>query len=266
MGDEDDLEAFYATSTESVVEDSEKFRKKLNIGAEAFKYLTSAENLGLFTTTIASGTGLAGIATAGWFTSLGAFGQIGLAIGVISTPYGWIAAAGAGGAATVFATRWVFRRIKKGAVTETPNFINSPLDLLASSLCDLICPILLKIAHADENFCDQEREAIRVYFINEWGINPEYVENLLDYDEAHLDEYNWDTLSVTLQVIEKSGDLKYSVIAKEILNIANEVMLSDGITHPKELEEIQNLELALRKKSRFRTPSRKTNKKQKGKK
>lgn len=255
---ENELESFFDKSIESVVRDSERFRKKLNIGADAFQYLSNAENLGAFTTAITSGAGISGIAYAGWISSMGMLGQIGLAVGFISTPAGWIAAAGVLGTTTIFLTRWLFHSLKKGAVTEVPNFINSPLDILASSICDLICPILLKIAYADRNFCEQERTKILNYFISEWGINPDYVDSLLSYDESHLSEFNWDTLKKTLLSIEKSGDIKYASTAREIIFITEEVIRSDGTVHEYELRELKKLETALGKKSSLNTVPKNT--------
>ncbi len=245
MSLDDDLESFFGDGIECVVHDSDKFRRKLNIGADAFKYLSNAENLGAFTTAITSGAGAAGMALVGWYSSMGILSQIGFAIGFLSTPLVWVAVAGAGGAATAYLTQWIYQSAKTEAVTEIPNFINSPLDVLASSLCDLICPVLLKIAYADANFCQQERERIRTYFIDEWGIDTGYVDNLLNYDEAHLSSYNWTVLDQTLLAIEKSGDIKYSYLAEEIIQIAEGVMLADGIKHEGELEEIQKLKEAL---------------------
>lgn len=266
MNHEEEMEAFYAQDIDAVVIDSEQFRKKLNIGLDAFKHLSNAKKLGEFLTAIGSGTGVAAFGGAAWLTSLGTFGQIGLAVGLVSTPVGWLAAAGSGAAVTVYTTRWMFRKVKKDVVTEYPNFINSPLDVLASSLCDLMYPVLLKIAYADKKYCELERETIRSYFINEWGINPDYVESLLDYDEAHLNNYDWDTLSTTIAALAKSGDLKYTTIKNEILETANVVMLSNGLIHHKELEELLKLEEALQRKPRRRQePNPKAKSKQKPK-
>ena len=95
MSLEKDLQDFYSEEISSVVEDSEKFRRKLNIGFDAFKYLSNAENLGSFITTLSTGVGAASLTYFGWMASIGTLGKFGLLIGVMSTPAGWRAAAGA---------------------------------------------------------------------------------------------------------------------------------------------------------------------------
>jgi hypothetical protein len=195
MSLETELSDYFSEEVTSVVDNSDKFRRKLNIGSDAFRYLSKAENLGSFTTALSTGAGIASISYIGWMASIGTLGKLGLFIGVMSTPAGWLTAAGIGGAATVLITRRLFQSVKKEAVTEVPNFINSPLDVLGSAICDLICPILFKIAYADGHIADQEQEKIKGYLINQWGINSGYVDGLIKYDEAKLRNFEWDGLS-----------------------------------------------------------------------
>lgn len=251
MSFDTELQNFFSEEITSVVEDADKFRRKLNIGLDAFKYLSNAENLGNFTTALSTGAGIASITYFGWMASIGTLGQLGLFIGVVSTPAGWLAAAGAGGAATVFLTRRIFQSVKKEAITEIPNFINSPLDILGSSICDLVCPILIKIAHADGHIVPQEIDKIKSYFIDQWGINTDYFNGLLKFDEANLHDFEWSDLSKTLKGIAKTGDLKYSTMANEVIVIATEVMACDNEVHPSELLEIERLKSALNEETLF---------------
>ena len=248
---ESELDDFFSEEITSVVENSDKFRRKLNIGADAFKYLSNAENLGSFTTALTTGVGVALITQMGWMASIGMLGKLGLFIGLVSTPAGWIAAAGAGGAATAFIIQRLFRSLKKEAITEVPNFINSPLDILGSSICDLTCPILLKIAYADGQITNQEHEKIKGYLIDEWGINSDYVDGLLKINEDHLCDFEWDGLKTMLKDIEKTGDLKYSTMASEIITTAEEVMACDNEIHPDELLEMDRLRKSLHNDSFF---------------
>jgi tellurite resistance protein len=253
MSIETELHDFFSEEITSVVEDSDKFRRKLNIGSDAFKYLSNAENLGSFTTALSTGVGIASLTYFGWIASIGTLGQLGLLVGVMSTPAGWFAAAGAGCAATVLLTRRIFQSVKKEAVTEVPNFINSPLDILGSSICSFMCPILLKIAYADGHFTNHEHEKIKGYFIDQWGINSNYVDALLKCDETTLRNFEWDGLRTALKEIEKTGDLKYSAMASEIIITASEVMACDGEFHPQEKIEIDRLRKELSEESIFTT-------------
>jgi len=261
MSLETDLRDCFSEEITSVVEDSERFRRKLNIGSDAFRYLSNAENLGNFTTALSTGAGVASLTYFSWMSSIGMLGKIGLGIGIMGTPTGWLAAAGAGGAAMVFLTRRLFRSVKKEAVTEIPNFINTPLDVLGSAVFDLICPILIKIAYADGHIASQEYEKIKGYLINQWGINSDYVNGLLEYDKSKLRDFEWDGLSETLKDIEKTGDLKYSTMANEIIATAEEVMACDGEIHPEEQIEMEKLREALRKESLFTSMKKRVKKK-----
>jgi len=251
MSLETELRNFFSEEITSVVDDADRFRRKLSIGSEAFKYLTQAENLGSFTTALSTGAGVASLCYIGWMASIGTLGQIGLAIGFVATPVGWIAAAGAGGAAAVFLARRVLQSMRKDTVTEVPNFINTPLDLLGVSICDFMCPVLLKVAHADGDVAPQEEEKIKSYFTDQWGINPRYVDSLLKSYEDKIRNFEWNGLSTTLLEIEKTGDLKYEAMASEILSIATEVMTCDGTIHELEAKEIEKLQKALHRDNSF---------------
>lgn len=246
-----ELERFFSEQPAAVVRDPDRFRGKLNIGAAAFKYLNGAQNLGNFMTALSTGFGVASMSYFGWTASLGVIGQLGLALGFVSTPAGWVAAAGVGGMASVLMTRRLFRSVRKEAVTEVPNFINTPLDALGASVSDTICPVLLKIAHADGALSSLEVDKIKCYFVDEWGMDPAYVEGLLNYDLEHIEEFEWEDVKSALEEVGKTGDIDYETMAGEIVTIAKEVMASDGVVHPSEQREVDALGDALKKEDIF---------------
>lgn len=250
---QEDLHKFYENDVWTVIEDAEKFRRKLDIGADAFQWLSKADHVGELVTSIASGTGVAGVAYWTWLSSLGFIGKLGLTFGFLSTPVGWLALAGAGSAVVIFLTGRVVRSFRKKAIIEIPNFINTPLDLLGSSVAELLCPILLKIAHADDFFCDAERMKIESYFTEEWGFSNSYIKRLFDDLKPQIDSWEWSGLGDILKSIEKTGDLKFEAMSAEIIRIANEVMATDGKIHPKENEEMLRLKQALKSKGTFST-------------
>ncbi len=239
------LEEFFSKETQVVVRDPDKFRMKLGIGMDAFRYLSATRNLGTVVSTLTGGSAIAGASFAGWFMSLGTLGQIGLAFGIVSSPVGLVAAAGAGGAGVVYLTQRVFRKAKGTAITEVPNFINTPLDVIALSLSDLIAPVLMRIGYADEVLCEYEKEKIRSYFVYQWGLDSDFVDGLIRYDEVALADFNWGYLADAIAEIEKSGDIKYEATADELIKVSREVMQADGQIHPREEIEIENLAIAL---------------------
>jgi len=240
---EDDLENFFASDAPCVVANPEQFRKKLNIGAEAFKFLSAAKTLGAYSAAMATGAGAAGAAGIGWAASLGTLGQIGLVLGMVSTPTGWVAAAGVSGAAAVLLTRKLLNSISNEVVTEIPNFINTPLDVLAASLTDILAPVLLHIANSDGEFCEVERNHIRQYFINEWGLDANFTEDLLQLEIANRDHFDWQAFASLTQEVAKTGDIKHEVLLIELMSAATEVARADGEMHLLEQQQLNELAL-----------------------
>lgn len=70
-------------------------------------------------------------------------------------------------------------------------------------------------------------------------------------NEARLYDFEWNGLSTMLKDIEKTGDLKYSTMASEIITTAEEAMACDGEIHPDEQLEMDRLRKALRNYSFF---------------
>ena len=60
-----DLAEFFGADVLHVVSDHEKFRRRLKIGAEAFRYLRGAENLHSTASSLLGGAGAAGAAGLG---------------------------------------------------------------------------------------------------------------------------------------------------------------------------------------------------------
>lgn len=240
----DDLKEFFSEEPPAVIVDADKFRMRLQIGSGAFAYLKKTENLGDFLTVIGGG-GLAsaGAATA-WFSSLGVLGQMGLAVGVVSNPVGWVALAGAGGAVAVYGARKFFRKAREHAVEEVPKFINSPIDVLGQSIFGLFCPVLLKMAYAD-GACDScERELIREFFMD-WGYGEAFLDENIPLIEKELDQFEFDKLSEHLKQLEESGDIQYSTMVEQIVAVAEKVVQADGELHDAEQEVLDKLVGAL---------------------
>jgi uncharacterized tellurite resistance protein B-like protein len=245
MTTEDDLASFFSEDIDNIVADPEKFRKKLGIGLDAFKLLSKADKLdGFLSSAAVGGAGALGVFAA-WSSSLGVLGSIGASIGLVATPIGWMALAGGAGLATSYGIKRLLGSAKQGAVTEIPNFINTPIDVLGGSICDVLTPILLKIAYADNDFSVEEKETIVNYFTDQWGINPSYIENLISEIGNEFTEFNYAILADSLKELAiESGDIQYDDMVKEIISAAEEVMTSDGIIDERETQEIEKLKLA----------------------
>ena len=143
MSVDTDLSEFFGKDVIQVVSDQERFRRRLKIGGDAFQYLKKAENVHTTASSLLGGAGAAGAVYAGWFASIGTLGQVGLAAGMVATPLGALAAAGAVGAGGMYFTQRLLKNTRKGVVEEIPSFINTPIDVLGTTLVDILLPVLL---------------------------------------------------------------------------------------------------------------------------
>ena len=240
----EDLKNFDFDRT-AVVQDTEKFRMKLQIGSDAFKTLTQLKTVGKGGLVALSGGGAWAMSYAAWYASLGSLAKLGLFFGVVSTPGGWLLASGTFGAALMYGALRIYSKVKRATVVEVPLFINTPVDILGASICALFCPVLLRIAHADDSFEEQERALIKDYFVRDWGISERYIDQLIHKVSNDQSNFTYGKLRAGLKKAQASGDIKYEIMADEIIRTAESVMNLDGTAHHKEVDEFDKLRHAL---------------------
>ena len=247
---DDELRDFFSSEVTAVIADSDTFRRKLGIGSDAFKILTRAEATNKFVGAACGGAGIAGAAYAGWFASLGVLGQMGVAVGLVSTPLGWVGAAGATGAGMFLLTRRLLNAARREMTEEIPRFINTPLDVIGASICDILAPALCKIVIADGVVEDVELERVTSYFCAEWGFDRNYIDCVIKFDAEHFDDWDWSILSSLIGEVEKTGDVKSKELIVELQRIAEEVALCDGSVSDSERHELSLMRSALTPKNR----------------
>ena len=138
-------------SAEESIADDEKFRKKLGIGADAYRSLKVASTMGLVAAG-AVGT-VAGAAVASSPVVASAFfggtaatvaGWLGLGLAA-TTPVGWVIAAGVVGcvavAGGVGGASVAYGKVRKKLFEEVPKQTNAPLDVLATSVVGFLMPV-----------------------------------------------------------------------------------------------------------------------------
>ena len=227
------------------------FKSKLNIGSEAFRYLSAAKNLSSFLEMASGGIAAAGATAIAWYAGLGTFGKLALGAGLFVTwPIEWIGLAGAGGLGAVFGGKKLLNRAKKNCVDEVPKFINTPLDLLSISVFEILAPISVKIAKSDSEFCEEEIEYILNYFLNEWGYNRHFVERSILEMSQNADNISFDKLGKILtKVCQRAKDLKHDYVKTEIIRLARDVIAADGQIKLTEQNALKQLENSLSKDS-----------------
>lgn len=242
----DEMAEILSEEPDAVIDNPLVFKMKLDIGEEAYRYLSSAKNLKNFFEITGVGAAASGIAAVGWLSSLGFVGKIGLAVGMVSTPVGWIAAAGAGGAALTFGVKKFFKKTEKATMDNIPKFINTPLDALAKNVAEILLPPSIMIANSDSQFSQEERVCIVEYFFNEWGYNKLFIEKEIEAITENLSLFDLEEYAKQLsKICKKSQELKYDNIRNEILTLTHEIVEADGELRPMEKIMYKQLENAL---------------------
>ncbi len=207
------------------------FKKELHIGAKAYRSLTIKKRVfELLRPLGAAGVGATAAgssAVATTFFPAGILGALGLA--TAATPIGWVigTAVFSGAAWTLVARR--LDSLSSNRVVEIPKFINTPLDLLAVSIFDLVCSLAVKLAAIDGDFHERERVRIARYFVEAWGYDERFVKLAIDMvNESDLG-FN-DLVKNLVDFTRANPDCHAPAIWQNVLAFLHEVAeASDGI-------------------------------------
>ncbi len=232
MNDKKDEDKWFSDIDEIVLEPL-KFKAKLGIGEDAYASLR-LKNALYKTWNVAGASSTAVLAAKStvvastFFAPTGFLAIFGLGAAAV-TPIGWVVAAGViSGGAWIGITSYI-KDIAGDQVTTIPNFINTPLDVLALGLFDLIAPLALKIAIIDGEIDQVERKTIATYFVKEWGYDPVFVERGLAFIEVHLSNFSIKSLAQTLAEFQKHNpDCNFKSMSKEILYFLQCIVEADG--------------------------------------
>jgi hypothetical protein len=240
---------------ETIVFEPLKFKARLAIGEDAYKSLKLKnavfevwEVAGVATTAVvvakSSAVATTFFAPTGWLAAIG--------IGSAVTPVGWVIAAGVvTGGAWVGVTRYL-KKASADRVTVIPKFINTPLDVLALGLFDLLVPLALKVANEDGHIDETETRQIRDYLVNEWGYDAKFVNQGIQYIEAQLDQFSIRTLSQALaKFASENPDCNFKVMSAEILGFLRGTIATDGKVNEAAAGEINRIETIFNSSNRF---------------
>lgn len=240
---------------ETIVSAPLNFKAKLAIGEEAYTSLKVKNAVvqawdvaGVATT--AAVVAKSSVVASTFFAPSGFLAAIG--IGTAVTPIGWVIAAG-----VVTGGAWlgITRHLKKTTadkVTIVPNFINTPLDVLALGLFDLLAPLALKIASADSSINDFERNLIHSYFVREWGYDPKFVDEGLRYVECNLSELSIKELAQTIaDFTRQNPDCNFRMMSREILSFLRNIVAVEGGISPSDEKAINHIESVFKSANKF---------------
>ena len=231
-----------------VVADPLRFKYKLNIGEDAFqslklkKYLLDAVDAANGAV-VGFGAAKSSIVASTFFAPSGFLGAVGL--GTAATPIGWAAAAGVIGAGLSLVVGRHFIRGTSDQVRAIPDFINTPMDLLAIGLFDLIGMLSVKVALIDGEFHETERDRITRYFTDEWGYNQYFVDAGVAWlEEAASNHTVRDVAEQLARFKKENPDCNYATMSKEILHFLAELSEADGVVDERETMAIKAVEEA----------------------
>ena len=236
-------ERLQSLEIESPIADVRAFKVQLGIGEDAFagnRLMKRIGGLGDLAGGAAVGGSLAGLpmVAGAFFPAGGLLGLLGL--GTAATPVGWIiAAAAVSGLGWVYGKR-MLRNILCGPVEVVPKFINSPIDVLAMAIFDLLLPLTLKVAATDGRMDADEEGRIRDHLAKSWGFDRSFVELGMElWAEADLAECDTREVAGSLaQLIAASKDCDYETITGEFVDFLQELIEADGRIHQREAEEL----------------------------
>jgi hypothetical protein len=253
MHDQDPVDWFEDIDT--IVSEPLKFKARLAIGEDAYTSLKlknavfeAWEVAGVATTAVvvakSSAVATTFFAPTGWLAAIG--------FGTAVTPVGWVIAAGVvTGGAWVGVTRYL-KKASADRLTVIPKFINTPLDVLALGLFDLLAPLALKVADEDGHIDETEARQIRDYFVIEWGYDAKFVNQGIRYTESQLDEFSIRALSQALaEFASENPDCNFKVMSAEILGFLRGTVATDGKVNETAAAEINRIEAIFNSGNRF---------------
>ena len=252
---DDQAEANGFQGIDTIVAEPLKFKVKLAIGEDAYTSLKVKNAVvqvwdvaGVATT--AAVVAKSSVVASTFFAPTGLLAAIG--IGTAVTPIGWVIAAG-----VVTGGAWfgVTRHLKKASaskLTVVPNFINTPLDVLALGLFDLMVPLALKLGVIDGRVDAARRQQIDDYFVSEWGYDANFVDAGMRHIESRLDELSVTELAQTMaEFASHNPDCNFHTMSQGILDFLRHIAALDGVVDAREESAIGEIEGIFKSANRF---------------
>ena len=249
MGLHEDMKDFFEKQNiECVFSDEIEFKRKLNLSDKAMSDLLMAKDLDKYGSTLAAAMATGAVAYIAWLSSLGFIGQAAILVGLGSNPIGWIALAAGAGGLLMYGSKTAINKLDENAYERIPKYLNTPLDVLGTTLIAVILPIYLKLAINDKNIIKNSLDNIMEEFSN-WGYDRNYLEQTINTFMKGLGELKIEDTKEKLQVIVKATDgLEYCTISDLITkSLENVFEKQDDKFNFRELSSI-SLELACVKK------------------
>lgn len=222
--------------------DHEKFRQRMHINENMYSLLVGSSQLSNVIQPEKSRNAVDGRLTMNEiFSVMNGIGQLSFAVMVAVQTTGWTP-----GSLKLLSAEGLDI---EAVISDLENFssispvkTDSLLGLMAWELLELLIYPCLKIAYADGEFCEDERELIISLLTEEWGYHRPFVEQLIFETEPHLGKFNYTDFSANIKEICRIfPEINYEASKEEMLAMVKKVVLADGYVHPNEQVEMDNL-------------------------
>jgi uncharacterized tellurite resistance protein B-like protein len=251
--DKDQIEWFQ--DIETIISAPLSFKAKLAIGEDAYTALRVKNAVvqawdvaGVATT--AAVVAKSSVVASTFFAPTGFLAALGF--GTAVTPIGWVIAAGVVTGGAWFGITRHLKSASANRITVVPNFINTPLDVLALGLFDLLAPLALKVAEVDGRIEESKRTLIRQYFTTEWGYDPKFVDAGTNYIESTLDELSIKQLAqIMAEFASENRDCNFKLMSREILGFLRNIAEVDGGLNQQDEAGIAKIETIFESATRF---------------
>ncbi len=236
---------------DTIVAEPLNFKAKLAIGEDAYAALklknaaTQVWDVAGVATTAAVVAKSSAVAST-FFAPTGFLALLG--IGAAVTPVGWVIAASVITGGTWMGITRYLKKSSTSRVTVIPKFINTPLDVLALSLFDLLAPLALKVSNTEPNIDQAKQTMIHHYFVKEWGYDPEFTREGLKYTASKLSEFSIDELAQALaEFAARNRDCNFRMMSQEILGFLQNMGNAKGQANSQEAMAVDKIEVIFKK-------------------
>ena len=235
----------------AVLSNSEKFKIKLGIGRDAYASLRLGKTASiLWDVGGVAGTG-ASVAASSTVAST-FFGTLWTTIGIgtAATPVGWVVGAALVSGGAYYGVTRLFRSYSGSRINEIPKFLNTGLDVLATTILDLMGSLALKVAAIDGQIDPVELEAISEYFEKEWGYDRAYLDQALKLMEENIGKSRLSDMASELATFAKTNpDCNFDAMRGELRTLLIEIAEADGHLDEREDMAIERINKALSEQS-----------------
>ena len=224
------------------------FKNKLRIEDKAYKLLSTRECLADFLLAgVGAGAGAGAASSAvvasSFFAPTGLTAWLGLA--TAATPLGWVLASAVATGGTVLVLG-KFLTDKTSVAEIVPHHINTPLDLLAQSLMELLGGLAVHVAKIDGEFHPAELRTIGDVMHGEWGYDRDYIARAMASLSDQVAGHTTTELVANLEAFLGSNpDCNRNAINADLMEFVREIVSADGKVRPEEEKAIGEIFVAL---------------------